>query len=133
MNHDPEKIRELAEAHVGAWNSMAPEAVAETYTEVTSFAINRGEPMRNRAEIADMAASFMADFPDLVLHCDAVLTAGDHAIYTWTFEGHHKDTNKAVRFSGWEEWEVGEDLKVNSSLGWYDDADFQRQLASASV
>ena len=128
MMHDPDKIRELAEAVVGAWNSMNPDAVAESYAEQTRFSINRGEPMRSRAEISEMAAGFMRDFPDMVLHCDSILSAGNHAIYTWTFEGHHKDTGKAVRFSGWEEWEIGDDLKVDSSAGWFDEADFQRQL-----
>ena len=130
MNHDPDKIRELAKTHIKAWNSMTPEAVAKTYCEETSFSMNRGEPMRNRAEITQMVSGFMRDFPDMVLHCDAILAAGDHAIYTWTFEGHHKDTKKAVCFSGWEEWEIGEDLQVVSSLGWYDDVDFQRQLTN---
>ena len=34
--------------------------------------------------------------------------------------------DKAVHFSRQEGWEIGEDLKVNYSLGWYDATEFQR-------
>ncbi len=30
---------------------------------------------------------------------------------------------------GWEEWEMTEDHKVQSSLGWFDAEDYQRQIA----
>ena len=94
------------------------------------FLNSGGEPMTKHAEIAEMAAGFMADFPDLVLHCDTVLVADHHMVYAWTFEGHHSETGKFIRFSGWEEWDLDDDLKVTKSLGWYDAEDFNRQVAS---
>ena len=76
-----------------------------------------------------MAAGFMADFPDLVLSLDTVLVADHHMVYAWTFEGRHKATGKPVCFSGWEEWDLNDDLEVVRSLGWYDVADYERQVS----
>ncbi len=121
--------RKVAEAHCAVWTSLSADTVAERYSESTSFAMNGGEPMRTRAEIAEMASGFMADFPDHVLTCDTVLVADHHMVYAWTFEGHHAETGKQVRFSGWEEWDLGDDLNVTKSLGWYDVEDYNQQVA----
>lgn len=94
--------------------------------------MNGGEPMTTRAEIAEMAAGFMNDFPDLVLNCDTVLVADHHMIYAWTFEGHHRESGSLVKFSGWEEWDLDEDFKVTKSLGWYDVDDYNRQVDGQS-
>ena len=91
--------------------------------------MNGGAPMTTRAEIAEMASGFMADFPDLTLSCDRVLVADHHMVYAWTFEGHHRDGGNFVSFSGWEEWDLDSDLKVSKALGWYDVADYDRQVA----
>lgn len=85
--------------------------------------------MLTRAEIAAMASEFMADFPDLVLACDNVLVADHHMVYAWTFKGHQRETKKLVCFSGREEWDLDDDLKVIKSLGWYDVEDYNRQVA----
>lgn len=90
--------------------------------------MNGGDPMTTRAQIADMAAGFMADFPDLNLSCHTVLVADHHMVYAWTFEGHYKATGKRVAFSGWEELDLNDDLEVTRSLGWYDVSDFERQV-----
>ena len=128
MVPDQETARKIAEAHCQTWTKMSPEAVAERYAATTSFAMNWGEPMTTRSEIAEMARGFMADFPDLQLTCENVLAADHHMIYAWKFEGHHKDTGNFVSFSGWEEWDLDEDLNVTKSLGWYDVDDYNRQV-----
>lgn len=128
MGINPADIHKMVADLAQAWNARSPEGVAMIYAEDARFVINRGEPMIGRADIAAMAAGFMADFPDMVLTNDHIQTAGDHAIYTWTFEGHHLETGHLAKFRGWEEWEIGEDLKVISSLGWYDEADYQRKV-----
>ena len=123
-----ESARELANAHCAAWTSSSAIKVAERYSEQTSFAMNGGEPMSTRAEIAEMAGGFMADFPGLTLKCDTVLVADHHIVYAWTFEGRHKDSGKLVSFSGWEEWDLDDDLQVTKSLGWYDVDDYNQQI-----
>ena len=78
---------------------------------------------------AAMADGFMEEFPDLVLTCDTVLVADHHMVYAWTFEGHHRESGRPVRFSGWEEWDLDDELNVVKSLGWYDVDDYNRQIA----
>lgn len=129
MLPDVHTARQIAEDHCAAWTSRDAKKVAIRYAATTSFGMNGDEPMTTRAEIADMAAGFMADFPDLALTCDTVLAADHHMVYAWTFEGHYNATGKLVRFSGWEEWDLDDDLKVVRSLGWYDVADFERQIS----
>jgi len=128
MTPDYDTARKIAEVHCAAWTNISPEIVAERYSTTTSFTMNYGEPMTTRNEIAAMASGFMADLPDLVLTCDSVLVADHHMVYTWTFEGHHRNKGKRVRFSGWEEWDLDDELKVVKSLGWYDVEDFDRQV-----
>ena len=129
MTPNIETAERLAQRHCEAWTSRDAAAVAQRYAEPTSFAMNGGDPMTSRAEIADMAAGFMADFPDLVLSCDTVLVADHHMVYAWTFRGHHKDSGNPVTFSGWEEWDLDDDLTVSRSLGWYDQSDYERQVS----
>ncbi|QMU59544.1 MAG: hypothetical protein GKR98_15970 [Boseongicola sp.] len=129
MLPDLETARRIAQAHCAAWTSREPDAVANRYAEQTTMGMNGNDPMTSKAEIAEMAGAFMADFPDLTLSLDSVLVAGRHMIYAWTFEGHHKESFNPVCFSGWEEWDLDDDLKVTKSLGWYDVADYERQVA----
>ena len=128
MIPDIKTARQIADEHCAAWTSHSPEDVANRYSEVTNFAMNWGDAMTTRKEIVEMAAGFMADFPDLVLTCDTVLVADHHIVYAWTFEGHHAESKKLVRFSGWEEWDMDDHLKVTKSLGWYDAEDYNRQV-----
>ena len=129
MAHDPAKIAEMASAYTAAWNSGSPEAVAAFYAEDGVIVINRGAPWSGRAKVAEMAAGFLADVPDLSLACDAVRLAGDHVAFLWTFTGHHAGTKNPLKVVGWEEWDLGPDLKVTSSLGWFDAAEYERQVA----
>ena len=122
MTINPKIVHELVDRHISAWNSLSPEAVAQTYAPDATFSINRGEPMVGRSDIAEMVDGFVSEFPDMTLTCDKVFAAGNHAIYVWTFEGHQKDTNVHVRFQGWEEWDVSENLEVIASLGYRKDS-----------
>jgi len=112
-----------------AWSSGSPEAVAYHYAPDGQISINHGDPIQGREAIAEMAAGFYAEFPDLVVRCDDVRTSGDHAIFIWTLEGHHAETKNHVKVGGWEEWELDENLKIKSSLGWFDATEYERQIA----
>ena len=103
--------------------------MADRYAQHTIMVMNGGDPLNSRAEIADMAAGFMADIPDLVLTLDSVLAADRHMIYAWTLQGQHVKTGNRIHFSGWEEWDLDDNLKVTKSLGWYDAADYERQVS----
>jgi len=122
----------LAAAYTAAWNTGSAEAVAGFFAPDGSIAINGGDTWAGRDGVAAMAAGFFADIPDLALRCDGVRTAGDHIVYLWTFSGTHAATGNAVRVSGWEEWQCAADGSIQTSLGWFDAADYARQTKPAA-
>ena len=129
MTLNPQDLVQMAASYAKAWSSGSAEAVASHYAPDGQISINRGDPIQGRDAITEMAAGFYAEFPDLVVHCDEVRTAGDHAIFIWTLEGHHAETKNHVKVGGWEEWEIDDNLKVKSSLGWFDATEYERQIA----
>ena len=130
MAIDHDTAVEIAEAYTAAWNSGSPVAVAEFYAQDGRIVINRGEPWEGRTGIAEMAAGFFADVPNLALVCDRVRCAGDHVLFLWTFTGTHSGTKNHLRVVGWEEWDLDADLKVKASRGWFDADDYARQAAA---
>jgi uncharacterized protein (TIGR02246 family) len=128
MPIDPKSVSKIANEYTAAWNSKSAEAVASFYADDGQIIINRGEPWKGRSGIAEMAAGFYTDVPDLSLACDAIRCAGTHAVYVWTFTGHDAKTGNPLKVHGWEEWELGDDLKVKASLGWFDSEDYARQV-----
>lgn len=129
MPYTQNELEELAQRYTDAWNSKIPEKVAAFHVASSSVVINRGEPSVGHLGVTEMAAGFHADVPDLHLVCDGVRGAGSHVIYLWTFTGHHAETGHPLNVSGWEEWELDEDRKVTSSLGWFDGEEYDRQVA----
>lgn len=129
---DRQALESLAGSYTAAWNSGRPEAVAGHYAEDGEIVINRGAPWRGRARIAEMAAGFFAAVPDLKLACDGIRPAGGHVLYLWTFTGHDAKTGHPLIVHGWEEWDLGDDLKVQASRGWYDAAGYARQVAGGA-
>lgn len=124
---DPKKVEQMAADYTAAWNSKSAEAVASFFAPDGEIIINRGEPWSGRARVRDMAAGFYADVPDLSLTCDDVRCSGNQVVYVWTFTGHDATTGRPLNIRGWEEWELGEDLKVLASRGWFDAEDYARQ------
>jgi uncharacterized protein (TIGR02246 family) len=122
-------MRQIADDYTAAWNSGSAEAVAGFFAPDGRIVINRGEPWEGRTGVAQMAAGFYADVPDLHLVCDGLRIAGDHVVYLWTFTGSHATSGNALRVVGWEEWDVDADLRVLSSRGWYDAEHYARQAA----
>ena len=129
MTIDHGKVKDIAQAYTAAWNSGSPEAVAGFYAQDGQIVINRGNPWEGRSGVAQMAAGFFADVPDLTLVCDQVRCAGDHIVYLWTFTGTHSATKNPLRIAGWEEWDFDADLKVKASRGWFDADDYTRQTS----
>jgi uncharacterized protein (TIGR02246 family) len=123
--------RTLADAYTAAWNTGDPAAVASFFAPDGQIIINSGTPYLRREGVAQMAAGFYADVPDLALICDGVRVAGDHMIYLWTFTGHHSGTKNPLHIVGWEEWDLNADHQVTLSLGRFDGSDYARQVAGA--
>jgi hypothetical protein len=91
--------------------------------------VDGGDPWDGRSRVRDMAAGFFADVPDLSLTCDDIRLSGRHVVYVWTFTGHDAGTGNPLSVRGWEEWDLGPDLKVQASRGWFDADDYARQAA----
>ena len=127
MTIDPKKAKQMADDYTAAWNSGSAQAVAEFYAKDGGIVINRGEPWQGRDRVAQMAAGFFSDVPDIKIVCDGLRCAGDHVVYLWTFTGTHAGTKRPLRVSGWEEWDLDADYKVKASRGWYDADDYTRQ------
>lgn len=125
----PDALAKLARDYTAAWNSKSAQAVASFYAADGEIIINRGTPWTGRARVADMAAGFYADVPDLSLTCDSIRAAGTHVIYVWTFTGHDATTGNPLNIQGWEEWDLDADMKVKASRGWFDADDYARQAA----
>ncbi len=118
----------LARDYAIAWSSGDAEAVASFFAPDGQIKVNRGDPLTGRAAIAGMVREIYTDFHDLELRCDMMRWAGTQAIFVWTIEGHHAETSNQVVTRGWEEWELTEDNKIQSSLNWFDAEDHQRQI-----
>lgn len=131
MAPSTDQIRKMAADYTAAWNSGSPEAVAGFFAETGEIVINRGEPWIGRAKIAEMAAGFFADVPDLALTCDEIRPAGDHALYLWTFRGHHAETGHPLEVRGFEEWDLTDGPTVAASRGWFDADDYARQVTGS--
>ena len=128
---DHDRMRQIADDYTAAWNSGSAEAVAAFFAPDGRIVINRGEPWEGRVGVAQMAAGFYADVPDLHLVCDGLRIAGDHVVYQWTFTGNHATSGNPLRVVGWEEWDMDADLRVKSSRGWYDAEDYARQATGS--
>jgi len=129
MTHDREYLLDFSRRYTQAWCSKEPARVAEHYAPDGTVAINGGAP----TPIALVAESFMAAFPDMELLMDDVVVRGDGSVeYHWTLVGTNSGpggTGNRVRKGGFEEWTIGDDGLVASSLGNYDQTEYERQLA----
>src|SRR5947209_1658016 len=117
-------IRELAQSYTEAWCSREAARVASHYAPGATIAIKGGEP----AGIEEVAASFIAAFPDITVYMDALQIDGDRARYDWTFTGTSSETGKWVRIPGFEEWTIGSDGLIEAATGTFDPAEYARQL-----
>jgi uncharacterized protein (TIGR02246 family) len=128
-------LRDFASRYTEAWCSRDAARVASFYAPNGSLTINGGTPSIGRAGVAVAAQAFMTTFPDLVVKMEAVQQAGVNAIYRWTATGTNDGpggNGNKVRFSGREEWTFGPDGLIAASRGYFDEADYQRQMTAGA-
>jgi hypothetical protein len=128
-------LRDFARDYTGAWCSQDPARVAAHYAPEGSLTINDGPPAVGRAAITEAARSFMVAFPDLRVEMDELRLRGATTEYHWTLVGTNTGpggTGRQVRISGFEEWTIGDDGLIAASLGHYDEAEWERQLAATA-
>ena len=129
MGYSQSELEDFARRYTDAWNSKIPEKTAAFHAASSSIIVNRGEPSVGIEGAIEVAEGFYADVPDLHLVCDGVRGAGAHVIYMWTFTGHHAQTGHPLDVPGWLEWELDDDMKITSALGWFDGEEYDRQIA----
>jgi len=123
-------LRDFAKRYAAAWCSRDATSVAAFFAPNGSLSVN-GALAAGRGAITEVAQGFMTAFPDMELLMDDVGIEGDRATYHWTFIGTNTGpggTRNRVRFSGFEEWKIGEDGLIAESQGQFDSANYQRQL-----
>jgi hypothetical protein len=73
----------------------------------------------------------MTSFPDIVVAMDSLRVDGRAARYDWTLTGTNTGpggTGNAVRVSGYEEWTLDDDDRIQRSLGHFDVVEYARQI-----
>jgi len=128
MTMTSDRLQSIAASYTDAWNSGRPTSVASFFRPDGVIIINGGEPWRGTEGVANMAAGFFADVPNLRLACDGVRASGNHAVYLWTFTGTHATTSRELIVSGWEEWDLDETGLIAKSSGNFDAEDYSRQV-----
>jgi len=129
-------LKEFATRYTAAWCSHDPARVAAYFGQRGSLKINQAAPAVGRAAVAAAAQAFMVDFPDMVVTMDGTTLDGDRAVYRWTLTGTNTGpggTGKAVRISGYEEWNFGADGLIAESRGHFDEGDYRRQLKAGAA
>ena len=77
----------------------------------------------------------MLDFPNMIVTFDKLERRGDLAAFHWTLIGTNTGpggTGKRVRISGYELWKIDENGLIAESKGYFDAADYERQLGKRS-
>lgn len=128
---DSAAIDDFAARYAAAWSSQDAASVSLFFEQTGSLTINGGVPSLGRSAIRDAAQSFMTAFPDLVVTFDGASADGDRTVFRWTLTGTNTGpggTGRAVRISGHERWRFGASGLIADSLGYFDAADYQRQI-----
>ena len=124
-------LSEFAKRYAEAWCSHNPESVAAFFAENGSLKVNNDAPAVGRAAIATIARGFMRDFPDMILKFDKLEPHGDATAFHWTLTGTNTGpggTGNRVRISGYELWKIDKDGLIAESKGYFDAAEYERQL-----
>lgn len=130
-----DQIRDLARRYTAAWCSQDPAQVAASFSPEGSLRVNDGIPAAGRGAITEVARGFMTAFPDMVVQMDGLDSDSGRIVYRWTLAGTNtgpSGTGRAVRISGFEEWQIGDDGLISKSEGHFDEAEYQDQLSGSA-
>jgi hypothetical protein len=122
--NDTDRLQDFATRYATVWCSQDPEKVAAFYAEGASISVNGGPP----TPALEVAREFMRDFPDMTVAFDKVKPRGDRTAFHWTLTGTYAGTGNRVRISGYELWKIGEAGLIAESSGYFDAAEYARQV-----
>ena len=130
------KLNDFATHYTAAWCSQNAASVASFFADRGALKVNDGPAAVGRAAITAVAQGFMTAFPDLIVKMDSVTVNGSQITYRWTLTGANTGpggTGRSVRISGFETWRLGPDGLIAESEGYFDAAEYQRQLESGAT
>ena len=132
MNSDLARLHDFASRYTAAWCSHDPASVAAFFAPNGSLKINDAAKSVGRTAVTEAARGFMTAFPDLKISMDQLLLVGPRVQYHWTLTGTYSGPGgqgHRVRISGYEEWKFSAENLIEDSLGHFDAADYQQQIA----
>jgi predicted ester cyclase len=121
---DAAELTDFAKRYAQAWCSRDPQAVVAFHAKNASISVNDEAP----APIAEVAQSFMRDFPDMIVTFDKLVERPNGVEFHWTLIGTYAQNGNRVRISGYELWKIDKQGLIAESQGHFDVADYQRQL-----
>jgi steroid delta-isomerase-like uncharacterized protein len=125
------KITVFAKCYAEAWCSQNPERVAAFFAENCWLTVNDGPAAVGRAAIAEVAAGFMRDFPDMVVTFDKLERQSHATAFHWTLTGTNAGpggTGKRISISGYELWQFNSAGLIAESKGHFDNAEYKKQI-----
>ena len=128
------ELNEFAIRYAAAWSSQDPERLASHYAKNGVLQINDGDPSVGREAVTETARSFMTPFPDMVVSLVELRRVGDEAQFHWHWTGTYTGpggNGNAVDLRGYEQWTLDDEGLILQSLGYYDEAEYKRQLAES--
>lgn len=128
------ELNEFAIRYAAAWSSQDPERLASHYAKNGVLQINDGDPSVGREAVTETARSFMTPFPDMVVSLVELRRVGDEVQFHWRWTGTYTGpggNGNAVDLRGYEQWTLDDDGLILQSLGYYDEAEYKRQLTES--
>ena len=132
---DTVELTDFATRYAEAWSKQDPVAFASFYAEDGALRVNDGEPSVGRDAVTETARSFMTAFPDMLVRLVELRKRDDRVEFHWHWTGTNSrpgGTGNAVDLRGYELWTLSDDGLILESLGFYDEAEYERQLYAGS-
>lgn len=130
-NMNTDKLNSLGKKYAMAWSSQNPESVAEFFATNGTLKVNDGEPAIGTEAITEIAKGFMDAFPDMIVTMDSLVDQSIKTQFHWTLTGTNTGsggTGNKVNISGFEEWIINEDERIQESIGTFDSEEYDRQI-----
>ncbi|WP_163514630.1 ester cyclase [Gelidibacter japonicus] len=131
----------FAKSYAQVWCIQNPDFVVLFYAEDGSLNINNGIASVGRTAIAKDAKAFMDAFPDdMIVAFDRLIQTSKGIEFHWTLTGTNsgikaspiksfwRGTGKKINISGFELWQLNENVLIKKSIGTFDADEYNRQL-----
>jgi steroid delta-isomerase-like uncharacterized protein len=134
-----EKVLDMAREEVDAWNRHdADGTVAHAADDIVHHDAGVGMDFHGKAELRDLAQSYLTAFPDLHVDITSATCEGDRLIQEWVVTGTHEGelmgmapTHRHVEFRGCAVTEFGDDGLEHRSAQYWEALPMMNQLGAS--